>query len=112
MAYTLKKKTESYDDGKDLMCSAHGCPQRWSVEGGNGRLCSYHAWEPTQNWPRITQDLQSMGPWKLGPVREPVVYDKNSDTKAWAHRLKRMDDAGIRITTAVREMYKRALRLP
>lgn len=112
MAYTLKKKTEPQDDARKLMCSAHGCPQRWSVEGGNGRLCSYHAWEPSQNWPRITQDLQSLGPWRLEKEREPVVYDKNTDPRASWYRLKRIDEAGIRLNQTVQEMYKRALRLP
>ena len=26
-----------------LMCIAHGCPNRWSVDAGNGRLCHWHA---------------------------------------------------------------------
>lgn len=108
----LKKRTEEVkeDDYSALMCCAHGCPMRWSVSNGQ-QMCSYHAWSPSHEWPRITQDLRSMGPWKLDKPREPVQYDKNLDPKAWAKRLKNLDDAGVHLTHAVKEMYKRALYL-
>lgn len=40
----------------DLMCAADGCPHRWSVDAGAGRLCSFHAWSPSRLWPQITQE--------------------------------------------------------
>ncbi len=40
-----------------LMCSAHCCPSRWSVEGPAGRLCSRHAWSDPRLWPQITEEL-------------------------------------------------------
>lgn len=43
-------------EGQDLMCSAKGCPHRWSVDAGSGRLCSWHAWSEPHLWPRITQE--------------------------------------------------------
>jgi len=108
----LKKRTEEVkqDDISDLMCCAHGCPMRWSVSNGQ-QMCSYHAWAPMNEWPSITQDLRMHGPWSLVTPREPVEYDKNLDPKAWAKRLQNLDDAGVKLTHAVREMYKRALRL-
>jgi hypothetical protein len=53
---------ESAHESK-LMCQAHGCPNRWSVDAGKGPLCSAHAWVPTSAWPQVTQeqlDAQAM----------------------------------------------------
>lgn len=41
-----------------LMCQAQGCPNRWSVDAGSGRLCSAHAWVGRHLWPQITQEQQ------------------------------------------------------
>lgn len=41
-----------------LMCAAHGCPNRWTVDAGGGRLCSAHAWADPNRWPEITQAQQ------------------------------------------------------
>lgn len=41
-----------------LMCGATGCPNRWSVDAGNGRLCSAHAWVGRHLWPQITDEQQ------------------------------------------------------
>lgn len=48
------------DAGADrqLLCSAHGCPNRWAVDAGNGRLCSAHAWVGRHLWPQVTQEQQ------------------------------------------------------
>lgn len=43
---------------RQLLCSAHGCPNRWSVDAGNGRMCSAHAWAGRHLWPQITQEQQ------------------------------------------------------
>lgn len=72
-----------------LMCSASGCPNRWSVHmEGRGRLCSAHAWKLPAQWPGITQEqLQldehkrwgvSTKPLPLAPVAAPA-----SGSKAW-----------------------------
>lgn len=42
--------------GQELMCAATGCPHRWSVDAGAGRLCSWHAWSDPHYWPQITQE--------------------------------------------------------
>jgi hypothetical protein len=43
--------------GGSLMCCAHGCPNRWTVDSGDRgihRLCSAHAWSDRDRWPSIT----------------------------------------------------------
>jgi hypothetical protein len=42
--------------GHELQCAATGCPHRWSVDAGSGRLCSWHAWADPHHWPQITQE--------------------------------------------------------
>lgn len=54
---------EEYPKGytPELMCSAHGCPNRWTVDSndkGINRLCSAHAWADAERWPEITQQQQ------------------------------------------------------
>jgi hypothetical protein len=42
-------------EDRTMLCCAIGCPNRWTVDAGQGRLCTAHARaEPTQ-WPWITQ---------------------------------------------------------
>jgi len=56
-----KHDATSGDDGgkaRGLMCAAHGCPNRWAVDAGHGRLCSAHAWADPNHWPEITQAQQ------------------------------------------------------
>ena len=48
-----------------LWCRADGCPLRWSVQNSEVTACSYHAWEPTNRWPAITDALLRDGPWSL-----------------------------------------------
>ena len=40
-----------------LMCTAHGCPNRWSVDDGT-RMCSAHYHAPFADWPAVTQAQQ------------------------------------------------------
>lgn len=49
----------------DLFCRADGCYLRWAVQTSDVTACSYHAWAETKDWPRITDDLHRLGPWKL-----------------------------------------------
>ena len=37
-----------------LMCCAHGCPNRWSVDIGK-RMCSAHYAADPIEWPAVTQ---------------------------------------------------------
>jgi hypothetical protein len=41
-----------------LMCFAHGCPNKWSVQIGGGKpLCSAHQWSDSSDWGSITSKL-------------------------------------------------------
>ena len=64
-----------------LFCVAQDCPLRWSVS--IHRACSYHAWEDTREWPRITSQLQAHGPWKLRSTTAdtPTVRDMKTRLK-------------------------------
>jgi len=38
-----------------LMCFAHGCPNKWSVQIGGGKpLCSAHQWSDASDWGSVT----------------------------------------------------------
>jgi hypothetical protein len=58
-----EKRTEDAVDDRGLMCRAHGCPMKWSVQTGEVTACSYHAWEDPKSWPQITDRLIRNGPW-------------------------------------------------
>lgn len=119
-----------------LMCSAHGCPNRWSVEGPAGRCCSAHAWAPVGRWPAITEQQQRAAEQKAydrtqaatrtEPVqrpRPPTKVEREAIAKAlqggmksrgvqWAKRLLVREERGDRLTLAQREMWRDALRVP
>lgn len=43
-----QQKDDSFDDTLRLMCSVHGCPNRWSVHSdGDKPKCSKHQWQRT-----------------------------------------------------------------
>lgn len=43
-----QQKDDSFDDIQRLMCSVHGCPNRWSVHAdGEKPMCSKHKWQRT-----------------------------------------------------------------
>lgn len=120
-----------------LMCSAHGCPNRWSVDGPNGRCCSAHAWEPSHRWPAITEAQQRAAehrafertqrkawPEALQRVRAPTAEERAATSKAlaiggskargvqWAKRLLVREERGDSLTMAQREMWRDALMVP
>ncbi len=113
----------------DMMCSAHGCPNRWSVDAGAGRLCSAHAWASTHDWPRITQaqidaetqraiDAQSPkeahryvtpDPAKLHRYLRKMsdaIRNAQRNPRAWADRLREREEAGEMLTIAQREAWR------
>ncbi len=57
-AKPAKQETET---GHSLMCSAHGCPLKWSVKI-DSPLCRYHAFEEEKKWPAITESIRRYGP--------------------------------------------------
>ena len=49
---------DDFEAGQSLNCAAQGCPNLWSVDQGQGRLCSWHHWAGPHQWPHITAELQ------------------------------------------------------
>lgn len=106
------RRIEQPESGeKTLMCGAHGCPNRWSVEAGNGQLCSYHAWVDPMKWPSITEALRRDGNWSLDQKREVDTSIHKGHPKAWALRLKERHERGEKLTRIQISMYRDALRL-
>lgn len=120
-----------------LMCSAHGCPNRWSVDGPAGRCCSAHAWAPTGQWPGITAQQDAAATQRAflaaqkgesgdAPAhrtrpaspdeREAIARALQGGAKArgvqWAKRLLVREGKGERLTLAQREMWRDALMVP
>ena len=120
-----------------LMCSAHGCPNRWSVDGPSGRCCSAHAWAPTGQWPVITaqQDAAATqraflasqkgesGDAPAHRTRPASPAERDAIARAlqggarakgvqWAKRLLVREGKGKRLTLAQREMWRDALMVP
>lgn len=108
----------------DLMCAAHGCPNRWSVQrGGERGLCSAHAWADPKMWPIVTQEQQDAAvqaqqrapasvprrdPERLRAALEPLR--EQSDPRAWIARLQARANGGERLTQTQREMLESAVR--
>ena len=124
---------EDYAKGftPELMCSAHGCPNRWSTSDGN--LCRFHADADQHRWPEITQEQQ----WdeterarlrgESKPYAAPLTRaDKarivarmramlhglgsQKEPKAWAWRLRDRESEGGRIGETQRTAWRAALR--
>jgi hypothetical protein len=122
--------------GSGLMCAAHGCPNRWCVDAGNGRLCSAHAWAEPHEWPEITQaqqwdeterarlrgEPQPPAPPSrrvTDPARLRVLLRRFADhvrvreqtPKRWAWKLKGREEADPRsLSPAQRAMWRDALQ--
>jgi hypothetical protein len=59
-----QQKDDSFDDIQRLMCSVHGCSNRWSVHmEGEKPKCSKHQWQKTEvkpavkSWHEVGEDL-------------------------------------------------------
>lgn len=124
-AKEIERQNEEYNR---LNCAAYNCPNRWSVDAGNGRLCGAHAWADPMDWGRITAHENSkaiMGASKAAPeVVEPfsqaekvyvlnefkkALQAMNRDPKAWAHRLRDREYAGDELSNYQRKMWRQAL---
>lgn len=122
-----------------LKCAAHGCPNRWSVDGPMGRCCSAHAWSERHLWPRITQEQQdsasrrafdaSHRQWddndhQNRQVRPATPEERQHFSRLfalmgsrtggvhWAKRLLVREERGERLTLTQREMWRSALHVP
>jgi hypothetical protein len=124
MGFGKFDKEEPVDAGiGHLMCVARGCPNRWSVDAGNGRLCSRHAWKSAVEWPSITEDIKA-SPYptipaeqrqqisaeeKLDILRKVEQMFSHSNPKRWAHALKERESRGERLTSFQKSSWREAL---
>lgn len=108
------------EDAMHLMCGARGCPNRWSVDAGNGRLCSAHAWKPAKEWPSITDSLGQVQTLPSQVVRQVSYQEKveilrklqglgRNPSRVWAEALKEREDRGERLTPFQRSAWREAL---
>jgi hypothetical protein len=119
---------ESHSD-RALMCSAHGCPLRWSVNFGQP-LCSVHNRYELHDWPRMTDWLNEREADEAFRRQQPApparVKHWTSDEKraigqrlraalrnqggrGWAERLRDREERGDRLNDAQRAMWRQAL---
>lgn len=134
-------KRSAFDENRDqriaadsqserhLMCAAHGCPLRWSVNFGEP-VCSVHNRYERHDWPRVTEWLQEreadeafkrQNVQPAPPLRHFTVEQKRavgqklrhalrqSGGRQWAERLKQREEAGENLTDAQRAMWRQAL---
>ena len=127
-----QRAANDHDDQRDLMCAAQGCPHRWSVDAGSGRLCSAHAWSDPHQWPRITQEQidrmadRAMRAQQPGPPARPVTTTEKrrilqglltasaavsqAGRKDWAHRIVERAEAGECVSPLVLRMAQAVTR--
>jgi len=122
------------DEQRDLslMCAAHGCPNRWSVDAGAGLLCGAHAWADPAQWARITERLQwqeterargvpQTHPEPMTREQKLAVLDDLSravrsmrqvrlNPRSWADRLRERHQGGESLTSAQVTAYQSASR--
>lgn len=122
----------SIDADRSLRCAARDCPNRWSVDMGEGRVCSAHAWADQRDWPAITEQQvrDDIDRIRRGQVPEPaaprlspgekvallqrlreVVTQRTAATnpRAWALALRDREHRGERLTPFQRQCWRDAL---
>jgi hypothetical protein len=142
MSYSLAKAKHDaraaggVDRDAGLMCAAHGCPNLWCVDAGNGQLCSAHAWSDPSRWPEITQVQQwneterarmrgqdpapSTSRRTTDPQRLRVllrryadhVRAREQDPKRWARKLRAREEATPELVNDTQRAMWRAALLP
>jgi hypothetical protein len=124
-----QRLVEDVAAGKELACAASGCPHRWSVDAGAGRLCSWHAWSDPHLWPQVTQEQLEAMTEKARQHRELVppralsradktqilnglreVLKPRQGRKGWAQRIVDRVCAGERVTPLVLKMARAVCR--
>lgn len=114
-----------------LMCCANGCPNRWTVDAGNGKCCSAHQWADRHAWPAVTQEqldaetdraMRNAAP--AAPEHRPRVdvrkilqslrtmlpaFGRAKPSLQWALKLQERERSGERLTITQREMWRSAL---
>lgn len=121
MAFAKFDKADNQEDSYNtLMCAAHGCPQRWSVDAGKGRLCSRHAWVPANTWGEVTRSMTSESAFGVKEAAQAAeatrfeivrkAYDKAPDHfKAWAYALRAREESGERLSLYQKACWREAL---
>lgn len=135
---TMKRRTnfENFQDKQvadacgidtSLNCCANGCPNRWSIDMGDGRMCTAHSRVGVAQWGQVTQEQQyaetervrlAQRPKLVPPIvtqAEKVAILTSMQKilpkadKGWAHQLKARQEAGEYLTAAQRQMWRDAL---
>lgn len=124
------RTADETDDERGLQCIAYGCPNRWSVDAGKGRLCSAHAWADAMQWPLISQqqtDAETERAFRAQTPKRPAppvtheqklaiaqrlrdVLAQPANPREWAYRLRDRENAGEKLTRAQRECWRAAIR--
>lgn len=125
----VKRIEADMDAESKLMCQAHNCPNRWSVDIGHGKLCSAHAWADPMDWGMITGEINSRRITGLThrepPANNPIPLEEKleilnimrtlfkvpQDPKAWAHRLRERERNGETLSKVQRDAWREALRV-
>jgi hypothetical protein len=77
---------------RQTMCKAPGCPSRWSVDFGTGRLCSVHSRADRRDWDRVTQDIHQF----LAAPKPPKPAEHRYTLAEKRDILARLSDIGAR----------------
>jgi hypothetical protein len=118
----------------ELMCTARGCPNRWSVDTPDRhKLCQHHAWAPEHDWPSVTDSQWAFKAAEESQIPAPVArmsdqqkrgtvselrsmlnarQFEQSDPKAWAKRLQERHQIGERLNPNQVRSYQAALGTP
>ncbi len=132
MSFNAKRDAAVADHAiadRALLCTASGCPNRWSLNFGKP-LCRFHAFAEPHAWPQVTQEqldaetdraLAGQVPkvqatvkhWSLAEKRELLqglralfASAPASSGRAWATLLRRREQAGEPLTAAQRDMWR------
>lgn len=117
---------QDMEQSRKLMCQSHNCPNVWSVDAGNGRLCSAHAWADPIDWGRITASINARRITALNPSQKPVkpvsdeekrsivnqfrrLMNEKKNFKQWAYNLKERELAGEELSKIQMKYWRIAL---
>jgi hypothetical protein len=119
-------------DSTELLCAAFDCPMEWTVDKGT-RLCTYHAWAESREWPSITEWLKSrqitgelptfsnIGKRYPAAYRDPLTEEQKretikrlksgakSDPRAWAYKLRQLEEQGEKLSIIQKQMWRNAI---
>ena len=128
-SYESRQADRALDDmaaEKHLMCQAHECPNRWTVDRGS-RLCSAHAWAAPEDWAAVTQKMidllvtprvaEKNAPAPVSDAQKGEILarlrrrNETKSFKAWAYALQRRHEAGEPLSKQQIDSYRTALRL-